>query len=339
MTTKVSVVMTVYNGEQFLRPAVDSILQQTWPDFELIVVDDGSTDSTGQILDKYAQSDRRVRVLHQTRAGISASSNCGCALAEGDYIARLDHDDLSLPERLARQVDFMDAHPSVGACGTWTRIIGGTKDTVWRYPCEDSEIRCRLLFGSVLVHSSSMLRKAVLAQIGGYRPDFVMAQDYDLWSRMAMVAELANLPEALTVYRVHPAGISRKAGQMLAEADRIRLEQLTRLGLQPTEAEMLAHQALSTEQFPSGREFVQAAEAWLCRLREANRTVGIYQAPVFARVLAQRWLLVCQRSAGLGPWTFIQFIRSPLAQPLGLSKWETWRLGWECVISLQHPAA
>lgn len=199
-------------------------------------------------------------------SGLPSALNAGWRQVAGEHIVRIDADDVALPDRPARQVEFLDAHPEVGAFGTWTRVVGARKETVWRHPCDDAGIRCKLLFESALVHSSVMLRRTGLNQAGGYDPGNALAHDYDLWVRLAAISKLANLPEVLTVYRLHPGSVTRDPGPVQVDADQVRLAQLTRMGLQPTEADRAMHRALSIQDFPPTREFLAAAESWLKRL-------------------------------------------------------------------------
>ncbi len=210
---QVSVVLPVYNGAAYVGRAIASILVQTFTDFELIAIDDGSTDATPQILDRIA--DPRLRVVHQDNRGLSATLNRGLELARGRYVARQDHDDLSRPERLASQVAFLDAHPACGLVGTRAEIWVGDVMTsrVHDHPLTDAALRFELLFDNPFVHSSVMLRKTVLETVGGYSTDPARRspEDYELWSRIARHAELANLPERLLVYREVQSSLSRLA--------------------------------------------------------------------------------------------------------------------------------
>jgi glycosyltransferase involved in cell wall biosynthesis len=220
MTTaspRISVILPVYNGEAYLQEAVDSILGQTCSDFELIAIDDGSRDGSGAILD--AVRDPRVRVVHQENMGLALTLNKGIVLARGEYIARQDQDDISRPERLARQLAYMDAHPACGLLGTWSVIQEDRTPTArqHRHPCSNGELQLRVLFDSFFVHSSVMMRRATLDRTGPYPtdPERNPPEDFDLWLRIARDHELANLPEPLLVYREVPGSISRTRAALL----------------------------------------------------------------------------------------------------------------------------
>lgn len=207
----VSVVLSVRNGGADLPKAIDSILAQSFTNFELIAINNGSKDGTRAYLDSIA--DPRVRVFHQADAGLAAALNRGIALARGRYIARQDHDDLADPCRIARQVAFLDAHPEHGLVGTCAEIWIGDKPSgrFHDHPAENDILQFDLLFNNPFVHSSVMMRKAALDRVGGYTADPARQppEDYELWSRIAREYRLANLPERLTVYREVPTSMSR----------------------------------------------------------------------------------------------------------------------------------
>jgi glycosyltransferase involved in cell wall biosynthesis len=200
----VSVVMSVFNAEPFLPACVHSILSQTYAELEFIVIDDGSTDGSSDLLAAYAASDRRIRVQHQENAGLVAGLRCGCDFASGVYIARMDADDIAVTDRLARQVAFLESHPEVGVLGGAAECIDahGNSLGVVRNPCHDAEIQRELQDRNVFWHPSVMMRRAHYVQSGGYR-NVRDAEDYDLWLRMAEICEMGNLKETILRYRIH----------------------------------------------------------------------------------------------------------------------------------------
>lgn len=212
---QISVVLPIYNGETFLAETIDSILGQSLRDFELIAIDDGSTDGTAAILD--AVRDPRLRVVRQANAGLAASLNRGISLARGKYIARQDHDDLSLPTRFARQVQFLEQNPDCALVGTRAGIRSGDGPAMrfHDHPADDAALRFELLFDNPFVHSSVMLRKRAVESVGGYStdPGRQPPEDYELWSRLARCYQVANLPERLTIYRETAGGMSRAPGR------------------------------------------------------------------------------------------------------------------------------
>lgn len=199
--------MPVYNGERFLREAIDSVLSQTYRDFELLVLNDGSTDASRSIVNSY--TDRRIRLIdNEQNRGLTATLNRGLAEASSALIARQDADDLSSPNRLAKQVEFLSHHPDVALVGTQARFIdkrGYSSGSILQRACCHDSIKWDLLFDNSFTHSSVMFRKGVvLGEFGGYDETFSYCQDYDLWSRVARCHRVANLRETLVGYRVHP---------------------------------------------------------------------------------------------------------------------------------------
>lgn len=216
MTTnpRVSVLLAVKDGGRWLREALNSILLlQTFTDFELLVVDDGSKDDTRAVLREYQNHPRLCQIAHPAPHGLAASLNELAHLAKGDLLARQDADDVSRADRLGKQVSFMDAHPEVGLLGTWALQIdpAGRPIGEEKWPTEDQALRECLPQHNPFIHSSVMMRRAVFKVAGGYDESFPVAQDYDLWLRMAKITTMAVLAEPLLLRRLHPDQASRKA--------------------------------------------------------------------------------------------------------------------------------
>lgn len=196
---KVSVVIATYNAAPFLGEAIDSILNQTFRDLELIIVDDGSTDETHQILGRYTDP-RIIRLRNETNQGVARARNCGNAIARGEYLAVQDADDLSTPDRIEKQVAFLDAHPEIGLVGSQGILIGESGETRLKVPLHNTEIQALLLGENCLLHSSLMMRRGIFEEIGGYDETYV-AEDYDLVLRLAERTQVANLPDILYLKR------------------------------------------------------------------------------------------------------------------------------------------
>lgn len=201
----VSVAMPVYNGERYVREAVASVLVQTCPDFELVIVDDGSSDATPTILREFSASDSRVVVHRQRNAGHTAARNRACLIARAPLIACFDADDVAFPERLAHQCEFLAAHPDVAAVAGGVELITAQGRSVGtRTPSESHSALCKTLErASPFFHSSVMLRKAAFNDVGGYRAQFGPADDYDLWLRLSERYQLAGIAQGAVGYRIH----------------------------------------------------------------------------------------------------------------------------------------
>jgi glycosyltransferase involved in cell wall biosynthesis len=206
----VSVAMPVYNGARYVREAVASLLAQTCTDFELVIVDDGSTDATPEILKEVAARDRRVVIHRQSNAGHTAARNLACRMAHAPLIACFDADDIARPERLGYQHDFLVMHPAVAAVGGGVELITDQGRTfATRMPSATHVALCKTLErASPFFHSSVMVRKDAFEAVGGYRPQFGAADDYDLWLRLSERYELAGITQIVGCYRVHPSMMS-----------------------------------------------------------------------------------------------------------------------------------
>lgn len=204
--------MSVFNGGDFLVPAVQSVLGQVFRDFEFIVVDDGSTDDSASVLEGF--HDSRIRVIRQENRGIAAALNRAIGLAQGEYIARQDADDISLPDRFAAQVRFLDEHPSVAVLGTAALLVDSQGRPFSRFA---TYVRHERLVKELqrgfcpLMHGSVMLRREAVVEAGGYDPRFERIQDVELWLRMSARYRLANLRDTLYLLRKHDGSITQDA--------------------------------------------------------------------------------------------------------------------------------
>ncbi len=195
--------MSVYNGEEYLRESIDSILNQTYGDFEFIIIDDGSTDGTAAILDSYKHPGIRVRI--QGNNGLTKALNTAISLAQGEYLARQDADDISNPGRLERQVRFLEENEKVGLVGTYYNRIDAQGIILqnMKPPILSQDLKMRLEKGSQFAHGSVMFRRRCIECVGGYREEFRVAQDYDLWLRISERFDVANIPEFLYQWRLN----------------------------------------------------------------------------------------------------------------------------------------
>jgi glycosyltransferase involved in cell wall biosynthesis len=210
-TPLVSVVMPVFNSQSYLDEAVKSILAQSLADFEFIIIDDGSTDQSLKMLRSYERLDSRIRLISRPNTGLCGALNEALGLARGKFIARMDADDISLPERFAKQVEFLENHPEAVMVGTAIELIDGRGRRLLRPPAKTSDevLQSELLEGnSGISHPTAMLRREPMVAAGGYDQASFPAEDLDLWLRLAEVGKLANLPEVLVRYRVHSNSIS-----------------------------------------------------------------------------------------------------------------------------------
>ena len=201
MTPKVSVIMSVYNGERHLPDAMESMLGQTFDKFEFIIINDGSKDKTVDVLTSY--DDHRIQIVNNMEnLGLAKCLNIGLKMAKCEYIARMDADDVSLPERLERQLDFLERNADVGLVGSYAEMMdeNGNRFYVWKMPTEDTRIRQHLWKNNSFCHGSTMYRRECINDVGSYREKFKYAQDYDLWFRVSERYNLANID--ILLYRM-----------------------------------------------------------------------------------------------------------------------------------------
>lgn len=223
----VSVLMAVFNGEKYLSASIESILGQTFGDFEFLILDDGSTDSTVAILNRYAEHDGRIRIISRPNEGLIASLNELLGCAQGEFVARMDADDVALPERFSKQVQFLRNHRDVVCVGGAIEFID-SKGRFLRslhYPSHDEDLQERNLCGECAIcHPASMMRRESLIRIKGYDHDFRLAEDLDLWLRLGEIGRLANLDDVVLRYRLHSASVSEQGSARQLEVARAACE-------------------------------------------------------------------------------------------------------------------
>lgn len=224
----ISVVLPAYNGARHLAAAIESVLNQTFSDFQLVVVDDGSTDNTWQIVQSFADP-RIIAIRHRENLGLVGALCTGLSAGNSPLVARHDQDDLSMPTRFERQVDFLSRRPDVALLGTWARVIGTGSETNLRYvpqlhhAADETIIRWLLLWNNPFVHGSVMFRRTAMERVGGYSADEALTppEDYELWSRIASELVVANIPEELVVYRQSPQGMSASRAEEIRRKSRL----------------------------------------------------------------------------------------------------------------------
>lgn len=240
----ISVLMSVYNTEKYLKEAIESILTQTYENFEFLIIDDGSTDKSRKIIDSFC--DKRIRVLTNPKnMGLVYSLNLGLKTANGEYIFRMDADDVALPDRLAMQMAFMKRN-GLDLCGGWVETISENPQ-VWEYPETKEEIKSALLFNSPFAHPAVAFKKKVFIDYNlFYDENYVKAEDYELWSRAVLRCECMNMKRVLLQYRIHDNQTGHKYhAEQFKSSQKIRKMMLKQLGISPTSKELDMHAKLS----------------------------------------------------------------------------------------------
>lgn len=290
----ITVLMPVYNGGEYLRSAIESILSQTYTDFEFIIIDDGSTDNTKEIIDSY--DDKRIRNFNNTtNQGLIFSLNKGIDNAKGRYIARMDSDDISLPQRFEKQIEYLDKNPDIVVLGSLGYNIdeNGSVKNIIKLPEKPGQILTELLFGNVFIHTSIIAKTEVIRQYR-YNKEYVHAEDYYLWSQIAKEHKIANLQQPLVRYRVHENCVSLLKNKEQSECvKRIQLYNLSNLGiaeLMPAEEHL--HLKLISYRFrPETITFeeIGLANKWIRNLFNQNHRFKVYEKTYFKEKLESVW--------------------------------------------------
>jgi len=312
----VSIILPVFNGELYLRDAIQSILDQSYKNFELLIFNDGSTDSSQQMASSF--SDERIRIYSENQnRGYVTHLNNGIAVARGKYIARMDADDISGRERLKTQVDFLESFPEVGICGTFVTLIDETGRVLGKghHFVDDDMLRIRLLANSCFAHPSVMFRKAIV-ESNNMRYDhyYAPAEDYKLWFDLSLKTKLANIPIYLLKYRIHGSQVTQKQKDLQSRAsDAIRRMAIESFFGHPINNDAFAfHNTLFKNDFLTTKEYVMNARKWLLSLIAHNRSVKLFNEELFERHIGETWFSLCTCSYRLGFWIIWTCFRTKL---------------------------
>lgn len=280
---RVTVLLPVYNGEKYLREAIESILDQTFHDFEFLIIDDCSTDSSIKIIRSF-KDERICLARNKKNLKLAKTLNKGIRLARGEYIARMDSDDISLPDRLSEQIRYMDKNPGIGASGSWVELIGENAGKIWDFvPGDPDTLKCLQLFSNFIFHPTTIIRKSLIKKYGlFYDEDFSTSQDYDLWCRISQYASLSNLEKVLLYYREHPEKISQTSIKGQTEnANLIRKKQVLRFNSKISRNEFEIHNKIGLWDFIPAKGFLIESSKWLIKLGGLNKKKLIYPEPAF----------------------------------------------------------
>lgn len=296
----VSVVMSVYNSEKYLKEAIESILSQTYTNFEFIIVNDGSTDSSLEIIQEYMGKDERIVLISRENKGLPYSLNEGIEKAKGEYIARMDADDISLPTRFEEQVRFMEESTEIGVCGTAIEIFGEKINSkIYKNPEKHDEMKVRLLFSVCFAHPTVMIKKEILDKNQlKYNLEYVNAQDYELWSKISDVTIMANIPKNLLRYRVSENSITTTTDKNQVEL-RYKLlsgvfnRYVKQLGIKNTEEENKLHFTTGlNERIAKENIDLNFLNQYLNKLIKGNKATNFFDHKYLEQFLAKKFLTV-----------------------------------------------
>lgn len=296
---KVTVLMTVYNTEKYIRTAIFSVLNQTFKDFEMLIINDGSTDQTEEIILSF--KDPRIRYYkNELNLGISTSLNKGIELSNGKYIARMDGDDINYPNRLGKQVAFLDQHKDHGLIGSWYYVINnnGALRTVKRKSTVDIDIRLSMLFENQFIQSSVMMRTAMLKEMR-YDVELEVCEDYDLFMRFLYKSKVANIPEELITYRWYGGNTSIVKQRLILESFiKIFSKTLDHYDIIHTQEELFIHSVLAfrySKKYFNTDERITSLNSWLNKIRSAPEILSRFNKDAIERKLNEIRKLALKR--------------------------------------------
>lgn len=326
---KVSVIMPVYNSEKYVAQAIKSILQQTFKNFEFLILNDGSRDHSLDIIQSF-NDPRIILINHKTNRGLIAVLNQGLKLARGRFIARMDADDISHPKRLELQIKLMEKNPSLSAVGGWVKTIGLEKNRKWQYRTNAQILKCELLFDAPLAHPTVMLRSATLKK-HNLRYRIKNSEDYGLWNDLTKFSSIANMPMYLLQYRVHSQQTGSKQFDTRRQAAHVlRNSIVRRLVPNANKEELILHQQLATRDFGNNRAFLIKAEKWLLKIQDTNSKKNTYPTAALNHVLGFYWWQVAQCNSKQGVASFKIYKNSTLTFGYSPSKLAMFKFFIKC---------
>jgi len=291
----VSIVLPVYNGEKYLKASLDSVLAQTYQNWELVIINDGSTDDTENLILDY--QDKRIRYLpNESNKGIIISLNRGLQESNGVFIARLDADDIALPYRIEKQVEFLSDNPDYDLCGSYFQTIDSNGRLLKNvaFPANNRDAQSYLLLHNCFCHSAIMMRSNIAKELK-YDEKFQVCEDYDLWYRISRRGKILNLPLFMTLYRVHDNNMStRKSEIMFVHVNKINKRILDDLGIEYSKNELDMHSnALSyNASFFGDTDTIDDLEKWMVKLYSFLKKSGNYNAFLCYKILIEKWIVV-----------------------------------------------
>lgn len=300
----VSVVMSVYNAEKYLDDAIQSILKQTYKNFEFIIINDGSNDRSLEIIKKYKNEDDRIILISRENRGLISSLNEGIVKARGRYIARMDADDISLPLRIEKQLQVMEHDKDIVVCGSWINIFGeNINEKVARYFEYDKQIKANLLVSCCFAHPSVMVRKDAFTNNNIlYDERFKNAEDYYLWTQLAKVGKFYNIPEMLLKYRFLETSITRLSDRDCSKRYNILKdifkEALKAVDLNISEEDMKIHFIISDNtRIKNNKIELKRIKNYFDKILKASENKRVVDLATLKQVLGRRWLynLICHK--------------------------------------------
>ena len=284
--------MPVYNAEAYLQESIKSILDQTFEDFEFIIVDDQSTDNSKHILQSF--KDERIKFISTPKnLGRAGADNYAIQFARGEYIAKMDSDDISLPYRLDKQVSFLDDNPKINILGTWSQNFGQS-NVLNKYPVDPETAKCWLLCSIPVTNPSIMMRRTLFDRGCRYNEHYRQAEDYDFFVRYINLIKVSNIPESLIKYRVYPS--EKKINERKRSAEMIQKSIFLEWGIPVSDRDLLLHTSISYYDNVATEENLKETHSWLLKILEHNLREPWFDHDKMEKFIAKKWFDVCYNS-------------------------------------------
>ena len=290
--------MPVYNAERYVKDAVTSILHQTYENLELIIIDDGSTDSSLQILESI--NDNRIKLVkNSVNRGQIYTRNLGLKMAKGEYIGMFDADDIAYPKKFKLQIDFLKKNKDYGMIGSWAKFIdedGKKLHGSWKLRAKSEMIPSIMLFKNYFLQSAVVYRKDCISKFS-FKEGFDIGEDYKIWLEIITDFKTWNLQKYLVDYRIHKSSVMKSFPEKKLQTERVLFkQQLAKLGIDVSENELNLHLLIRHNNSIKSISTLKQVEKWLLRINESNKETLIYNKKIFARVIFNRWMKVCKNA-------------------------------------------
>ncbi|MCF6171937.1 MAG: glycosyltransferase, partial [Bacteroidales bacterium] len=309
-----SIIMPACNAGKHIAPAIQSVLDQTYENFELIIINDGSTDNSKAVIESF--DDNRIKYFeNEKNSGIVFSRNKGLKLAQGEYIGMLDADDIAHPEKFEKQITFLEQNHDFGMVGSWAKFIDGEGKRLpgaWKLKAKPEMIPSIMLFKNYFLQSAVLYRRECIEKFS-FKEGFDILEDYLIWLEIIRKYKAWNLPEYLIDYRLHPGGVTKMRQEEKREKEKMVFRiQLEKLGIDATDKEIKLHLLIRDDTPITKTGTLKSVEKWLLKISAANEALGVYNRKMLARTVFNRWLKVCFKASGLHMNMLYYFLRSKI---------------------------
>jgi len=313
--------MPAYNTENYISQAIKSVLNQTHEDFELIIINDGSTDNTKQIINSF-DDDRIVYIENEKNSGIVFSRNKGLKLATGKYIGMLAAEDIAYPEKFKEQIDFLQNNKDFGMVGSWAKFIDENGEKLpgsWKLTASPEMIPAIMLFKNYFLQSAVLYRKECISKFS-FKEGFDILEDYLIWLEIIKEYKAWNLPKYLVKYRIHSGGVTKKhTDEKLLKEKKVFQILFEQLKIDVTEQEMEMHLLIRDNRPITKIRTLKSIESWMLKILERNNELKIYNHQMLKKVMFNRWTKVCSKASGLHIKMLYYFFASQISTNFAVS--------------------